>query len=224
MDLAKSKFLLNSEAFFFLCTWYVFILSPLVVSLNKAVSNTTCVTMPVVLSFPRLPILQEIPTNYNLIWNRCNLEIWWCTWFHVQVHNRCSSSLYSSWHSQSRHNHPLFNPVLRDYYNRSRSVKCFICIKVWSKEKKPVPILQSWRITLVDPVIWIPSVLGLSPGEETITLETRTESDLAMMKFICWLFWIVKPLTFTPELDSIVSACRGKQKQIVERNQISSHL
>ena len=62
--------------------------------------------------------------------------------------------------------------------------------------------------------MWIPSVLGLSPGEETITLETRTESDLAMMKFICWLFWIVKPLTFTPELESIVSACMENKKPV----------
>ena len=64
--------------------------------------------------------------------------------------------------------------------------------------------------------MWIPSVLGLSPGEETITLETRTESDLAMMKFICWLFWIVKPLTFTPELESIVNACRERKKLVQE--------
>ena len=59
-------------------------------------------------------------------------------------------------------------------------------------------------------------MLGLSPGEETITLETRTESDLAMMKFICWLFWIVKPLTLTPELASIVNACREKKKLVQE--------
>lgn len=68
-------------------------------------------------------------------------------------------------------------------------------------------ILQSWTITLVDAVMWIPSVFGLSPGDVTITLETLTVFDRAMIKCICWLFLIVRPLTYTFELDSIVSAC-----------------
>lgn len=77
---------------------------------------------------------------------------------------------------------------------------------------EPVPILQSWRITSVDAVIWIPSVFGLSPGAETSTPETRIESDRAITKCICWLFWIVMPFTFTAELDSIVSACNKSRK------------
>lgn len=72
-------------------------------------------------------------------------------------------------------------------------------------------ILQSWITTLVDAVIWIPSVLGLSPGDVTITLEIRTVFDRAMIKCICWLFRIVRPLTYTFELESIVSACKYKE-------------
>lgn len=41
-------------------TCQVFILRPLVVSLRNAVSKTTFVTMPVELSFPRLPMLNRI--------------------------------------------------------------------------------------------------------------------------------------------------------------------
>lgn len=50
-------------------------------------------------------------------------------------------------------------------------------------------------------------MLGLSPGAETCTPETRTESDRAIMKCICWAFWMVRPFTFIAELESIVSAC-----------------
>lgn len=50
---------------------------------------------------------------------------------------------------------------------------------------KPVPILQSWMTTLVDSVIWIPSVFGLSSGADTNTSEMRTESDREMTKCIC---------------------------------------
>ena len=78
----------------------------------------------------------------------------------------------------------------------------------------PVPILQSIRATFVDPVICIPSVLGLSSGEEISTLDTRTESEWEIIKCICWLFWIVRPLTLMAELDSIVSAYRkGKKRE-----------
>lgn len=77
-------------------------------------------------------------------------------------------------------------------------------------EWKPVPILQSWSTTFVDSLIWIPSVLGLSPGEEIIMPFTRTESDREMTKCICWLFWNVRPFTVIPELESIVNACNSK--------------
>jgi len=40
-------------------TCQVLILTPFVVSLRKAVSNTTFVTIPVELSFPKLPMLRN---------------------------------------------------------------------------------------------------------------------------------------------------------------------
>lgn len=53
-------------------------------------------------------------------------------------------------------------------------------------------------------------MLGLSPGDVTITLEIRTVVDRAIIKCICWLFRIVRPLTYTFELEYIVSACINK--------------
>jgi hypothetical protein len=52
-------------------------------------------------------------------------------------------------------------------------------------------------------------VLGLSPGDETVTLDILTDADLEITKFICWLFLIVRPFTFTAELESMVNACKG---------------
>lgn len=72
---------------------------------------------------------------------------------------------------------------------------------------RPVPILEFWSTTFVDSVIWIPSVLGLSSGAETLTPVIRIEFDREMAKFICWPFWIVRPFTFIPELAYIVNAC-----------------
>lgn len=65
---------------------------------------------------------------------------------------------------------------------------------------RPVPILEFWSTTFVDSVIWIPSVLGLSSGADTVTPVMRIESDREMAKFICWPFWIVRSFTFIPEL------------------------
>lgn len=56
-------------------------------------------------------------------------------------------------------------------------------------------------------------MLGLSSGEEISTLDTRTESEWEIIKCICWLFWIVRPLTLMAELDSIVSAYRMGNKR-----------
>ena len=54
-------------------------------------------------------------------------------------------------------------------------------------------------------------MLGLSPGDETFTPMTRTESHFEMTKFICWLFWIVMPFILIEVLESIVNACREKK-------------
>lgn len=92
---------------------------------------------------------------------------------------------------------------------------------------KPVPMLQFWRTTSVDPVIWIPSVFGLSPGAEICISDNRTETDLETTKCICWLFRIVRPFTLTAELESIVNACNvthhvtSQQKEI---KQVTIHV
>lgn len=92
---------------------------------------------------------------------------------------------------------------------------------------KPVPILQFWRTTSVDSVIWIPSVFGLSPGAEICISDNRTEFDLETTKCICWLFRMVRPFTLTAELESIVNACNvtlhvtSEQKEI---KQVTIHV
>lgn len=121
---------------------------------RKALSTTTPSTMPVVLSFPRLPMLIPCPGPHRI--------------FFILM---------------------LELPFTMD------------------TQSSPVPILHFSRTTLVDSVMCIPSVLGLSPGADTFTPTTRTESQRPITKFICCPFWMLIPFTPTPELESIVRAC-----------------
>lgn len=42
---------------------------------------------------------------------------------------------------------------------------------------------------------WIPSVLGLSPGDDMVTSWTKTPLQLSNLRWHCGLFWIVMPVT-----------------------------
>jgi len=68
-------------------------------------------------------------------------------------------------------------------------------------------MLQFWIAILVDSLIWMPSVFGLSRGDLAWMPETLTASDLEMVKCICCALWTVRPFTLTPVLESMVSAC-----------------
>lgn len=47
---------------------------------------------------------------------------------------------------------------------------------------------------------WMPSVLGLSPGEDMLILNTETPRQLSNLRWQRGLFWIVMPLTIALEL------------------------
>ena len=58
-------------------------------------------------------------------------------------------------------------------------------------------MVEWWMETPTEPARWMPSVLGLSPGEDTVTSRTSTSRQVSKVRWNLGLFRIVIPDTVT---------------------------
>lgn len=77
-----------------------------------------------------------------------------------------------------------------------------------------LPVLMTEFITRIFwvLVIWIPSVLGLSPGAVIMRSEARTFSHLSKERCICWLSLILRFFTIKFLQDLKVKACWNEKR------------
>lgn len=71
-----------------------------------------------------------------------------------------------------------------------------------------------WIFTCWTPEIWIPSVLGLLPGDKVVKLKIWRNWLSSMKMCILALFFMVIPVTITFELFAILRACAHNQTHI----------
>jgi len=149
-------------------TCQVLILTPVIVLFKLTFWTVTPGTQAFVLSFLSLPVLIPWP---GLQFTTCRWTLRHPVWMEMQS----SPVTKSKWSITQR----------STYFTISKPTIC-----------EDVDTAQAGVIN-GDICRCIPSVFGLSPGEETDMLKTWTASQLLNFRWHCRLFWMVMPVTVT---------------------------